>query len=290
MGVIRGRSLLAAVALLAATPAVAEPALWSVSDRDSTIYLFGTAHAARPGAQWKTPKIAAAMRAATDLWLEIGEDLGGDPSAMAAIVRRYGIDPARPLSKTLTPAQQARLAAVVQPYGMTMAQLEPMRPWLAAVTLGTLPFVKAGLDPAAGADRTLRAVAVAEKDAIHGFETPEQQIRFLADFSEAEQIAFLDSAMKDAAEGPAELMALSDAWEKGDVARLSRLVIDEMRTGEPLLYRRLIVERNVAWAKAIREMLAGKGVAFVAVGVGHLVGPDSVQAQLAKAGVKARRR
>lgn len=285
-----GRSALPAIMLLAAAPVAAEPALWSVSDHDSTIYLFGTAHAARPGAKWNTPKIGAAMRAATDLWLEIGEDLGGDPSAMAAIVRRYGIDPARPLSKTLTPAQRARLAAVVQPYGMTMAQLEPMRPWLAAVTLGTLPFVKAGLDPAAGADRTLRAVAVAEKDAIHGFETPEQQIRFLADFSEAEQIAFLDSAMKDAAEGPAELVALSDAWEKGDVAKLSRLVIDEMRTGEPLLYRRLIVERNVAWAKAIRGMLAGKGVAFVAVGVGHLVGPDSVQVQLAKAGVKARRR
>jgi uncharacterized protein YbaP (TraB family) len=288
MAVMRG-GLLLAMALMAA-PVAAEPAIWSVSDADSTIWLFGTAHAARPGAAWKTSKIAAALKASTDLWLEIGDDLGGDPSAMAGLVRRYGIDPARPLSKTLTPAQYARLVAVVKPYGMTMAQLEPMRPWLAAVTLGTLPFMKAGLDPNAGADRTLRAVAVTEKDAIHGFETPEQQIRFLADFSEAEQVAFLDSAMDDAAEGPAELAKLAAAWEKGDTARLKTVVVDDMRAHAPKLYDKLIVARNVAWAKAIRAMLAGKGTAFVAVGVGHLVGPDSVQAQLAKLGVRAVRR
>lgn len=275
---------------ICAGPARAEPALWSVSDADSTIYLFGTAHAARKGSEWKTPKIDAAMRASRDLWLEIGDDLGSSQSAMAGIVRQHGIDPARPLSAKLSPALLARLTAAAKPYGMTIAQLEPMRPWLAAVTLGTLPFLKAGLDPSAGADRTLRAIAVTDKDRIHGLETAEQQIRFLADFSEAEQIAFLESSIDDLEEGPQQLTQLAQAWEQGDLPALSRMVVDEMREKEPKLYARLIVERNRAWAQQIRTLLAGKGTAFVAVGVGHLVGPDSVQVQLAKLGIRARRR
>lgn len=287
---VRYRGLAFALGIAVAAPAAAEPALWSVSDADSMIYLFGTAHAVRKDAGWKTPKIDAAMKASTALWLEIGEDLVAGQAGMAAIVRTYGIDTARPLSQKIGPEQVRRLTAALKPYGMTMAQLEPMRPWLAAVTLGTLPFAKAGLDPAAGADRALRTVGVAERDSIHGFETPEQQIRFLADFSEAEQIAFLDSALKDVEDGPQQIAELSAAWEKGDVTALSRIVVDDMRRETPLLYDKLIVSRNVAWAKEIRMLLAGKGTAFVAVGVGHLVGPDSVQAQLAKAGIMARRR
>lgn len=287
---VRYRGLAFALGLAVAAPVAAEPALWSVSDADSTIYLFGTAHAVRKDAGWKTPKIDAAMKASTALWLEIGEDLVAGQAGMAAIVRTYGIDTVRPLSQKIGPEQVRRLTAALKPYSMTMAQLEPMRPWLAAVTLGTLPFAKAGLDPAAGADRTLRAVGVTEKDSIHGFETPEQQIRFLADFSEAEQIAFLDSALKDVEEGPRQIADLSDAWEKGDVTALSRIVVDDMRRETPRLYDKLIVSRNVSWAKEIRTLLAGKDTVFVAVGVGHLVGPDSVQVQLAKAGIVARRR
>ena len=282
---------IAALAIgMAAMPARSEPALWSIGDADSTIYLFGTAHAVRRNAAWKTARIDAAMRASADLWLEIGDDLTADQGAMAAIVRRYGIDPARPLSKALTPDQLRRLAAAIAPYGMPLTQLAPMRPWLAAVTISGLPLAKAGLDAGAGADRALRSIAVAERDGIHGLETAEQQIRFLADFDEADQIAFLMNTLDDLAEGPKQIDALSSAWEQGDIDALSRIVVDDMRRTAPKLYDRLIVQRNIAWARQIRTLLAGRGTAFVAVGVGHLVGPDSVQAQLAKAGIRARRR
>jgi uncharacterized protein YbaP (TraB family) len=48
--------------------------------------------------------------------------------------------------------------------------------------------------------------------------------------------------------------------------------------------------RNTAWAKTIAERLKGSGVSFIAVGAGHLVGSDSVQAELAELGIKTERR
>jgi uncharacterized protein YbaP (TraB family) len=66
-------------------------------------------------------------------------------------------------------------------------------------------------------------------------------------------------------------------------------MIDEMQSDYPDVYKLLLVDRNRDWASQLKTKLAGSGVSFVAVGAGHLVGPDSVQAQLAKLGVKAER-
>ena len=35
------------------TPAQAQPAMWTVKDADSTIYLFGTVHLLKPETEWK---------------------------------------------------------------------------------------------------------------------------------------------------------------------------------------------------------------------------------------------
>jgi uncharacterized protein YbaP (TraB family) len=57
---------------------------------------------------------------------------------------------------------------------------------------------------------------------------------------------------------------------------------------DPLLMKVLLVDRNKAWAKWIEDRLKQPGTVFVAVGAGHLAGKDSVQAQLAVDGVKAK--
>ena len=55
----------------------------------------------------------------------------------------------------------------------------------------------------------------------------------------------------------------------------------------PALYQHLLVQRNQAWAGKIVAMLQQPGTIFIAVGAGHLAGPDSVQAQLRKVGIEA---
>ena len=53
------------------------------------------------------------------------------------------------------------------------------------------------------------------------------------------------------------------------------------------LYEELLTKRNANWVVKIEEMLRGSGTAFIAVGAGHLIGPDSVQVQLKAKGIVA---
>lgn len=276
-----------ALAAVVAIPARAAPALWAASDRDSTVYLFGTAHVARPNSKWRTRELDAALASSTTLWLEVRTD--GDRRAAAALIQELGLDPSRSLESRLTPALKAKLDAVLAQYGMPASRLSSMKPWLAAVTLAGLPLAKAGLDPKAGADMSLRASAEAEGDRIEGFETAREQVGHLADLSEDEQLAFLENVVDRAARGADLPARIADAWESGDVAAIDSILNSELKAKMPKLYRRLLVDRNRRYAERIEALLAGKEDQLVAVGVGHLVGGDSIQAFLGRKGVKLRR-
>jgi uncharacterized protein YbaP (TraB family) len=235
--------------MLCAGRAPAEPALWSVRDADSTIYLFGTAHAVRKDSPLEEPKIDAAMARSTELWLEIADDLGQNQEATAGIMRRLGFDPARPLVAIAAagapcPARQG---------GRTLwgerAQLEPMRPWLAAMTIGTLPLAKAGLDTTQALTRRCARWRSRRRMRCAGSRRIEQQLRFLADMSEAEQVAFLAERRSTRSTRATDQIACHlAAWRDGDVKTLGRIVVEDLKKESRSLYRRLTVDRNVAWA------------------------------------------
>jgi uncharacterized protein YbaP (TraB family) len=285
LGAVLGLGLAGAV--LAPAVAQAEPAMWVVKDADSTIYLFGTVHLLKSDVVWNTPKVRAAMAQSQELWLELLDD---DDAGLAPVIQRLGLDVQRPLSAKLSAAQNAKLAKVAAKYGMTPAQLEPLRPWLAALTFSVLPLQKAGWNPEAGVDKLLRAQAVKEGDRLRAFETAEQQMRFFADLPEARQIEYLELVLDDADQGVALMDRLAKAYAAGDPETIGALLSAEMKADAPQLYDVLLTRRNIAWADQIKTMLAGKGTHFIAVGAGHLAGPDSVQVQLARRGIKAERR
>jgi uncharacterized protein YbaP (TraB family) len=276
----------AAIGLGCASPAAAAPALWVVKDKDSTIYLFGTVHVLKPETQWRSPVLDQALARSAELWVETEAD---DQAVMQPLVMKYGMDAANPLSKKLTPERLAELDAVARTAGMTAAQLDPMRPWLAGLTLSVVPMLKAGYNPQSGVEAKLKAEVVAAGKPVRQLETPEQQIRFFADATPEVEMSFLDSAIDEAEESPAVLDEMVAAWAAGDVKAIERLMIDEMRGDYPGLYKTLLVDRNANWAEQIDTLLDGKGVSFIAVGAGHLAGDDSVQAMLAKRGIKVKR-
>lgn len=281
------RFLTAIAICLAAFSARAEPAMWVIKDADSTIYLIGTMHLLKHDTEWNAEKVKKAVHESTDLWLELENP--DDQAAVMPLIATLGMDPQHPLSSKLDAKQREKLAHVTETYGIPAQSVEPLRPWMAAVVLAVGPILKAGYDPKAGVERILTAQAKEEGDKIHGLETPEEQLRFFAELPEPDQIAFLDGVLDDLGKGLDLLDQLAKAWIDGDTNTIARDSLEEMKRDAPAAYDRLIVRRNINWTGKIQEILKGSGVQLIAVGAGHLAGPDSVQTQLEKRGIKVQR-
>lgn len=269
----------------AAAPAIQGqgPALWVIKDADSTLYLFGSVHVLRPTTGWASPRVNAAFDSATDVWFEITNP--EDQAAMMPLIQQYGLSPQTPLSSRLTPEEVAQLDVAAKTIGASAAQLDPLKPWLAALSLSVAPLVKAGYDPQSGVELALKARAQAAGKSLHGFETLEKQVGMLATLPDDVQLEFLRETLKDFDEAVEMLDSMVEAWAKGDVQALDRIVVEEMKTDAPELYKVLLVDRNTDWANQIQTLLQGSGTAFIAVGAAHLTGDDSVQSILQSRGV-----
>ncbi|MES2035681.1 MAG: TraB/GumN family protein [Pseudomonadota bacterium] len=269
--------------LVAATPAAAEPAVWTVRDADSTIVLFGSIHVLPRGMDWRPDALDAALDRADDLWFET--DVGADRDAESGLLaRREGTMPGSAgLIALLTPQGRDRLYRIAGRLGFAPAALDGFKPWLADVTLSVAALAAQGAGVNDGVERTL--IEAAPRAERRTFETSAEQIAFFAGAPMADQLASLEDTLRQIDEDPGYYDRLIQAWAAGDTRAIEALGLDPLRALSPILYDRLIVQRNRRWAEVIRQRLAGAGETVIVVGAGHLVGKDSVPALLRAEGV-----
>lgn len=271
-------------------PAMAQPALWAVKDADSTIYMLGTVHLLRPETEWRSDKLDAAMAEAKELWLELPTtDAAAMAGEMMPLVVQYGLSPGKPLSKSLTEAEFKTLDEAAKLAGLSGAQLNAFRPWFAALTISNAAITRAGYDPMSGVDSKIEKAFAERSIKPKGLETAELQIKVFAGMTPEQELRYLRETIEEYETAPVELDKMVDQWSKGDIAGMEEMFVTEMKTEEPELYAALLTSRNANWVTKIEGILAGKGVSFMAVGAGHLIGPDSVIAMLAAKGIKAER-
>jgi len=264
----------------------ADPALWVVKDKDTTVYLFGTIHVLKPGLTWFDEAVKTAFDRSGELVLELVKPADAE---MQQLVMTQGINPAGPtLTEQLPEGKRAAYLKALTDTGLPAGAFDRMKPWLAGVTLSLIPIQKAGYNPANGPEEVLAAAAKAQNKPVTGLETAAQQIGYFGSLSQAAQVQFLTSTVDELPKASETLGRMVSDWSRGDPAALAA-VMNETLKDSPEVARVLLTDRNVRWAEWIRARMAKPGTVFVAVGAGHLAGPDSVQAQLAKLKVQAER-
>lgn len=259
------------------------PPLWVVRDADSTVYLYGTIHLLKPGTAWGSDKVDAAFDSASDVWFEVTNP--DDQAALVPVFQQYGLSPDRPLSSWLTADEQATLAIAAPAAGLTAQQIDPFRPWFAALMIATGPLTAAGYDPKLGVEMNLRTRALAAGKTIHGFETIDQQIGGLARMSDDGQKTYLRHYLKTYGTAAADLDRVVAGWIANDPAAMAQYAHENGRAISEETHQIFMAGRNADWADQIETLLAGSGTSFIAVGLGHLAGDDTVQDLLAARGI-----
>jgi uncharacterized protein YbaP (TraB family) len=283
LGLIGAAPAPAPVAHVAA-PARAHPGLWKVEDKDTIVYLFGTIHALPDGLEWRTAAFDKAFAAADQLIIEIGNI--DDPQAVGAALMKAGLAEGLPPILERVPAgNRAALKAAIDDSGFPPAAFDRMKTWMAALILVNVEFKRIGLNPEQGAERKLVAEWKAKGKKVEGFETAAEQFGFLDSLSAEAQQKFLIATADKPGEAKQQFAAMLTAWENGDVGRIARTFDDETSMSAELR-EMLMKRRNARWAAWLAARMAKPGTLFVAVGAGHLAGPDSVLAMLAAKGLR----
>lgn len=260
-------NLIVAAALAAApppafvsAPPLDRPAMFVVGDGDTTVYIFGTFHVLDGRSDWFVNQVRGAFERSDELVLET-------------------IVPDRPLPGQFTSAFHGPSVTASASFAATTRL---------AIKAGRAQGMQVGN----GADMVLRHVAEAEGKPVAGLETLQLQIDMFNRMSStatppapragqpvaSSSIDGLSNAMRD----------MQAAWKRGDQSVFVSM-LGQLRQASPDAYRMMFTERNERWADWIRARLQSPGTVFVAVGAGHLAGPDSLLVQLAQRGIPSQR-
>ncbi|MES2055933.1 MAG: TraB/GumN family protein [Pseudomonadota bacterium] len=264
----------------------ADPALWVVKDKDTTIYLFGTFHALKPNLDWFDGPVKAAFDASDQVVLELNM-----PEAAEAqkIIMPLATDTSgKKLSDKIPQDKRAAYTAGMTRLGLPPAAVEQYEPWFVSIMLSQMAMQKAGFNAENGTEAQLTKAAKAAGKRLSGFETMTQQLGYFDTLPEAAQVVFLMSSIEEAEEFGPKINEMLGYWSKGQDVKLGEMMNEDLKDSRSL-YDVLLKNRNQRWATVIADRMKQPGTVFVAVGAGHLAGPDSVQRQLARYGLKATR-
>lgn len=271
----------------AAVEQTAKSSLWSIQARSNKVYLLGSVHFLKQDAY---PLAAAVNRAYADSRVVMFEtDLEAlQAPGMQAKLLELGVYPAdQNLFEDIDENTRQQLEKKMSEIGLPVAQFSRFKPWFVALTLTTLELQRLGFNPGYGIDMYFFNKAKADGKEIGFLEPAEFQINLLGNMAEEDQSNFLSQTLKDL-EVVNELSEdLVGSWENGDADKL-HILLSESFKDYPHLHNRLLIQRNKNWVKEIESALKkNKNVLFI-VGVGHLVGPESVVDLLKKKGYQVK--
>lgn len=299
--------------LVTSTSAAAHPALWITQSGTATIYLFGTMHVLPKGTRWRFPALDRAVAASQSLYVE--EDDASRARTMTLILKKgvsrpdvqnvksmLNFDSVYPeelavyanpyvLTGELDVRDQEKLRTAANRAGVTggLTMVQAMKPWLAALILANAAVGRTGFKPAFGADPELEHEFRTHGKPVHAFETAQEQVALFANTPESVQLDLLRTVLGDDPQRYVALTQLARDWLSGNTAAIASALNDGLREHHPALYQVLLVDRDRYFAQRIAGLLSRHGTFFVAIGAGHLAGPDGVRAQLAAMGVTSRR-
>ena len=266
------------------------PALWRVSDADSSLILFGTIGTLPKGAAWRSRSLAAAIDEAETLWFEapVGEAAGA-ARAGEIFTAEGSLPRGRELPSLLGEAHRQAFAAVVASAGLAPGAIDPLKPWAAFVVLSSRVNAGEGLDPSEGVDAALLTEAQSRDRKVRYFSTIEETLGVLTKMPEKAQVDLLGFLIDDWAEQQVGAGPAFEAWRVGDVEATDDFLNRAMRERAPAAYQRLVASRNEQFADAIAEILKGQATAFAALSANFTVGEGALPELLAARGFTVER-
>lgn len=260
-------------------------ALYRVRHEGRTAYLFGTIHVGKPEFAPLGAEVERALAQANKLILEL--DIRDEIPLQHALQKHgmYAEDDG--IERHLSAATFAHLKRTLTRFGIPLAQVQRLKPWMLANLLMGLDLEHHGYRRQYAAEYLLLAAAAGKT--VGELETAEYQMSLFDGMDAALQETYLSEALTELDDGQAlkKARALITAWEEGDRAGLElawKELLEAPSQTTEFTQRILLDQRNPAMASKVEALLREEQSSFVGVGMLHLIGDGGLPALLRQRG------
>ena len=260
--------------------------MWKVeAPNGNAAYLVGSIHVLSADAYPLPAPIDKAFADSKTLVEEVDLDEMSDPMLMMSALAKAMLTDGKTLDQVISAETYAEVKKRAEGYGMPMAALQRMKPWLVAVTLMAPTLQASGFKAELGIDRHYFDRAKEKNMKRQGLETLSYQLDRFDQMSPTLQEDLLKATIDDLDTQLTGVKDMVRAWTSGDVSTVEKLTLTAFQES-PELYQRLLLERNQNWVSHVESCLTENAGCFVVVGAAHLVGKDGLPALLQKKGHK----
>jgi uncharacterized protein YbaP (TraB family) len=269
--------------LFVCTWASAESSVWKVQKDKSVMYLGATCHILRETDYPLPPEFDKAYKASEIIVFETDISKLQEPSTQQKLLAQALYADGSTVDKHLSAQAYGELSTYCKSNGIPLEAFKQFKPSMLIVTLTAMELMKLGVTQQ-GVDLFFYGLANKDKKIVEGLETVEEQIDSIVSMADGNEDDFVTYSINDMKNIKQQFEILANAWRKGDAEKLNELMVTELKTKLPKLYKRLVTHRNNKWFPLIEAYLNTPQTEFILVGAGHLVGPEGIIAVLKKKG------
>lgn len=250
--------------------------LWEVKTESTTLYLFGSLHAAKTDFYPLPDAVEAAYKSADVIGVE------ADVTNAEAMQECFPLMIYRPpdtIRKHVSETTYERLVLWMQASRLNLTMFQGLRPAFLSSVITLMALKDHGYGPESGIDLHFIRRAKEDGKSIVELESLGSQMQMLGGLTDEEGEAMLLETIKGVRSGEAvkTIDHMADVWKKGDVTTMARLIGEENKTGiAAQMFKKLFEDRNAAMAEKITGWLTEKKTFFIVVGAGHLAGRASI--------------
>ena len=263
--------------------------LWSIETANNTIFLMGSLHIS-PADIYPLPEvIERAYDKCSKVIFEADIEAVNDPSFQTKIMALGVYPEGDNLEDNVSTQTFDLLKKRADAAGIPIQQLSRLKPWLCALSLSSIEFLKLGFNPAYGIDMYFFNKAKKDGKEMLRFETVEFQLSLMTQMTRKQEEMMLRQTLKDLEVIEKDAANLVNFWKNGDVKKLDSFITASLKDF-PELYNRWFTSRNKRWLSEIKKLIGKNENIFIVVGAGHLVGRYGLVELLRKQNYNVRQR
>jgi len=275
--------------VLFSTAVYAESSVWKLDADNGSFYLAGSCHVLRKSDYPLPEEFESAYDDADQVIFETDIDAFMSPDIQLLLISKGMYTGGDTLEKKLSKKAYDSLVKYCNDRSMSIELFQNFKPWMVTMTLLLLELEKNGISPADGLDLYFSNKAKKDGKQTGGLEDVYRHIELVSSLEEEFDESIVESFIRDAGEVRVIMEGLIKSWRAGDEIWIDEYLSENVRKEFPKLYKRLLTDRNRGWIPHLETLMDSGKRTLVIVGVGHLVGEDSVIDLLKARGYKLKK-